>query len=637
MNNNTGRGAPRGCETTSEARWAGLAVGLCALMIGPGGCSRAPRGDARTAASADVGIAPANPDAAMAARDAAAVAPTQAAASDAWTRGYSDGVLDAATLRAWMTEAAGPDGEAAAFALGRRCPTSGLNAVLGTLPSARMDTFLRGLVGRPLGAIPVPAGWTQRWSEEPATVALGTLLGKNSIALDASMAALTEPMLLDGDFEHQVAGARSLQNASVPIPSLSALLGLHPVALAIAVRSLGQRTAVPAALWIGLLTDIATRLASNPRSWAGAWMTVVDAAPMGDVTVRRAVLGLEPLLSAVALAPVGVQAAFRCSLALRLDRLDEGHRSEQCATGPEEWRSFATVAERARSPMEDRLIDATLRSLLRRGAGNARVVEAVAQSAVLLPPAIAQPLLLLIVENPDPGVLATLLEGLAGHLDLARAFPATSIDRLLAAPFDLPEAQSLEARLNAIRLRRLLGRPAGEIRTAVRAIRLAVAPDAGVAPQAGTRAPASVAGTAVLNTSAGFIRIELRADTAPAAFALIQETIAAGTYRRTTFHRVVPGFVAQGGDPRADGYGGIAHIVPTEISGARFERGAVGIALAGLDTGGTQFFITLADTPHLDARYPYLGRVVAGMNIADRLMAGDEIIDVIFVPAGSGP
>ena len=100
---------------------------------------------------------------------------------------------------------------------------------------------------------------------------------------------------------------------------------------------------------------------------------------------------------------------------------------------------------------------------------------------------------------------------------------------------------------------------------------------------------------------------------------------------------MVPGFVAQGGDPRADGYGGIAHIVPTEISGARFERGAVGIALAGLDTGGTQFFITLADTPHLDARYPYLGRVVAGMNIADRLMAGDEIIDVTFVPAGSGP
>jgi cyclophilin family peptidyl-prolyl cis-trans isomerase len=118
---------------------------------------------------------------------------------------------------------------------------------------------------------------------------------------------------------------------------------------------------------------------------------------------------------------------------------------------------------------------------------------------------------------------------------------------------------------------------------------------------------------------------------------VIRSATEAGTFGRTTFHRVVPGFVAQGGDPRGDGYGGTSRIVSTEVSGARFERGAVGIALAGPDTGGTQFFITLTDSPHLDARYPYIGRVISGMNVADRLMTGDEIISARIVAESLEP
>ena len=259
------------------------------------------------------------------------------------------------------------------------------------------------------------------------------------------------------------------------------------------------------------------------------------------------------------------------------------------------------------------------------------MVEPVAQATVLLPPGYARPLLLQMAENRDPGVLAALLEALVGHPPHARALPPPVLERLLAAPFELPEASSLEARLHATELRRALDLPPRDAPSTVRALQMAAHPDAGVGPASAIVAPEASAGTWVLETTAGTIRIALRADTAPEALRQLIETTSAGTYRQTTFHRVVPGFVAQGGDPRGDGYGGTSRIIPTELSGARFDRGAVGVALAGLDTGGTQFFITLSDSPHLDARYPYVGQVVSGMNVADRLVSGDEIVSASVV------
>ena len=99
---------------------------------------------------------------------------------------------------------------------------------------------------------------------------------------------------------------------------------------------------------------------------------------------------------------------------------------------------------------------------------------------------------------------------------------------------------------------------------------------------------------------------------------------------------MVPAFVAQGGDPRGDGYGGTDQITVTQVGAAPFQRGAVGIALAGPDTGGMQFFVMLADAPHLDGRYPYIGRVVEGMSVADRWMIGDTLQRVEFVPTAEG-
>jgi cyclophilin family peptidyl-prolyl cis-trans isomerase len=97
-------------------------------------------------------------------------------------------------------------------------------------------------------------------------------------------------------------------------------------------------------------------------------------------------------------------------------------------------------------------------------------------------------------------------------------------------------------------------------------------------------------------------------------------------YDGLIFHRVVPGFVVQGLDPRGDGYGGTDSPVVTELSNRRFDRGTIGIPLAGLDTGGIQLFFVTADAPHLDGRYPWVGTVVRGAELLDGILPYDRII-----------
>ena len=94
------------------------------------------------------------------------------------------------------------------------------------------------------------------------------------------------------------------------------------------------------------------------------------------------------------------------------------------------------------------------------------------------------------------------------------------------------------------------------------------------------------------------------------------------------FHRMVPNFVVQGGDPRGDGWGGPGYTIPCEIDSAHFGTGAVGMALAGRDTGGSQFFITHAPQPQLDGRYTHFARVIDGQDVVDSLTIGDRIISV---------
>lgn len=130
-----------------------------------------------------------------------------------------------------------------------------------------------------------------------------------------------------------------------------------------------------------------------------------------------------------------------------------------------------------------------------------------------------------------------------------------------------------------------------------------------------------------VTTSAGAMTITFEG---PAAFnqATVASLAASGFYDGLTFHRVVPGFVIQGGDPRGDGYGGPGFLVPCEWSQQKYERGVVGMALAGKDTGGSQFFVAQAREPRLDARYTILGRVTEGLEVLDEVLPHDRIVSV---------
>lgn len=138
-----------------------------------------------------------------------------------------------------------------------------------------------------------------------------------------------------------------------------------------------------------------------------------------------------------------------------------------------------------------------------------------------------------------------------------------------------------------------------------------------------------------LETTAGHIIIDFSGSAAVINQRNLTALAGRGLYTGTRFHRVVPGFVVQGGDPRGDGYGGPGHFVPCERSSIKYRRGTVGIALAGKDTGGSQFFIAHAPQPHLDGRYTVVGQVVGGMDIVDSLMPTDRIVGV--TPLGQAP
>jgi cyclophilin family peptidyl-prolyl cis-trans isomerase len=126
-------------------------------------------------------------------------------------------------------------------------------------------------------------------------------------------------------------------------------------------------------------------------------------------------------------------------------------------------------------------------------------------------------------------------------------------------------------------------------------------------------------------TAHGDIVLELAAADAPLTVHSFLSLVERGYYAGTRWHRVVPNFVLQDGDPRGDGSGGPGYAIRDELNLRRYGRGALGMALSGPDTGGGQFFITHSAQPHLDGGYTIFGRVVAGMEAADRVVQEEPI------------
>jgi cyclophilin family peptidyl-prolyl cis-trans isomerase len=101
-----------------------------------------------------------------------------------------------------------------------------------------------------------------------------------------------------------------------------------------------------------------------------------------------------------------------------------------------------------------------------------------------------------------------------------------------------------------------------------------------------------------------------------------------GYFDGQAFHRVVPNFVVQAGDPRGDGNGGPGYAIRDELNPHRYGRGALGMALSGPNTGGSQFFVTHSPQPHLDGGYTVFGQLRSGGDVLDRIVQGDRIVRI---------
>ena len=130
---------------------------------------------------------------------------------------------------------------------------------------------------------------------------------------------------------------------------------------------------------------------------------------------------------------------------------------------------------------------------------------------------------------------------------------------------------------------------------------------------------------AFLVTRHGRIEVHLNIVEAPLTVMSFLDLARRGFYDGLTFHRVEPGFVVQGGCPRGDGNGGPGYTLRCEIGQRPYGRGAVGMALSGKDTGGSQFFITLSPQPQLDGGYTLFGQVASGMEAVEKIRPGDVI------------
>lgn len=135
---------------------------------------------------------------------------------------------------------------------------------------------------------------------------------------------------------------------------------------------------------------------------------------------------------------------------------------------------------------------------------------------------------------------------------------------------------------------------------------------------------------ATITTARGNITIRLLVDEAPGSVSNFVALAMADYFDDKVVHRVVPNFVIQDGCKRGDGWGSEDYSIRSEFSLRRYKEGSVGMASAGKDTEGTQWFITHSPTPHLDGRYTLFAEVVEGQQVIDYLQVGDKVNDVVI-------
>jgi len=136
-----------------------------------------------------------------------------------------------------------------------------------------------------------------------------------------------------------------------------------------------------------------------------------------------------------------------------------------------------------------------------------------------------------------------------------------------------------------------------------------------------------------IETAHGEVLIELYPDTAPNTVANFKALAGKGFYDGLKFHRVIAGFMAQGGDPEGTGRGGPGYKVKAEFNARKHVRGTLAMARsASPDSAGSQFYICFGPQPHLDGQYTIFGQVVEGMDVVDQIKQGDIMNKVSVLP-----
>lgn len=406
-------------------------------------------------------------------------------------------------------------------------------------------------------------------------------------------------------------------------------------ALRAAYRLVGSGMAAPLADWqphlLALIQDPRPGVAATAVETAAAWLLDEE---LGDALQRLVDVGSprEQELALVALAEGADPRALDYAT-----RLITSSNERQRALS-------ATVAARMKDQeiLQYLLLDD---HALVRGSALAGLLAAGGEAAA----ATARSAL----EDKDPGIRAQVMEWLIDN----PVAPADLLSRAIVGP---GSREVTELRLYGIRALLARGRAqplerglvvenleflarVGEYPARVEAARSLVEldrPEPEVGPAGSTKSTTTYMQvvlqtdkehTIEIETRHGKLLLELECGMARLTCLNFLQLARQGFYDGQIFHRVVPDFVVQAGDPRGDGWGGPGYTIRDELSRTPFERGVIGMASSGPDTAGSQFFITLSRQPQLDGRYTAFGRVVRGEEVLDRLVKGDRLERVVVV------
>lgn len=562
-------------------------------------------------------------------------------------------------LRAWLYDEQDSEVRAAIVeALGKQGTTDAIPALLSSLTS-------------------VSAGLKPPLEAEAAAVALGRLAVRNvaGVKETAVTGALLDALRrFDGDLRRGAAFALArIAPTSLPPDQQAILLeraqGDHdPVVRAYLVRASGPlelNAADRAALYAAIARDpdCGVRVATARAAGASGWVGVTALLSDPEVSVRLETIAalakidgvehaalLQPLLDAGSTLEASeaarasgdsrevLAAAALSTLATRELLPLTGERSLTALLDPARPTRIRAAAAAA-LPDRDQLVklsvsdgEAAVRTaavshlmelgprpeqvLALFGAFDPMVVAVAAEHLIEHPLPAAEGRLLdaIATANPDALDLLTLslkaLESLYdGAKPLVRA-PAAEASPLVEALLTHPDPHIHE---EAVKLARTLGVSPPAYQHHVIGVDLAK-----VATMRSAR----------IRTTRGEVIVSLYAEEAPLTVWNWATLAEKGWFDGLVFHRVVPDFVVQDGDPRGDGWGGPGYSIPDEIGPGHYREGTLGMALSGPDTGGSQWFVTLSPQPHLDGTYTIFGEVTAGMQVFRAIQPGDRILSV---------